>query len=458
MSFPSTIKSPNEELYWRLMKELVAVKELVVVNVGNIDGRAYLHPKDLDSLQIDQFDYVQLKNEFEDWGACQVIASDEVELGTIAVDASVLDGANIGDGDQVEVTKADVAEAIVSLKLGVEPMAGQTPEECVIYIAENFDELAAKLRNRPMFNGLSLGWTDAGCGAVKVRFLEADPKLQNEVVGIIDPSGREVEISIVPSTEMSFNAVLVLDVSGSMGRKDMLVKNIAGAVEGLKRGLVDSPELSAILDEFQDGTKVSRVKAAALATMLFLSLKISKGWGEQVVVYSFAGEVDQFKIQDPEKGETPVIRCVGETKKAGIEAILEYVVSKCSSESGLTFLSGAIKAAYDSLESFEQNPVTGMRNPTMIVVLTDGTPNKGNGLGVNPIPIVKEMAAQYPDSVLYTIGLGEADHLLLKALAEIGKGSNLPASDLGELWKYYDSLAQNFQMAIKTSMKAEEEE
>ncbi|MHA2369803.1 MAG: hypothetical protein ACXADX_13375 [Candidatus Hodarchaeales archaeon] len=429
------------------------MKQLIVVNVGSIDGRAYLHPEDLKSLDIDPFDYLQLKNEFEDWGACQILSSEEVERGTIAVDSSVLDGANIGDGDQVEVSKAEVAEAIVSLRLGVEPMAGQEPETVVLYIAEHFDELAGKLRNRPMFNGLSIGWTDAGCGAVRIRFLESQPKLEEETVGIIDPSGREVQIDIVPSTEMSFNAVLVLDVSGSMGRKDMLVKNIAGAVEGLKRGLADSPELAAILDEYQDGTKVSRIKAAALATMLFLSLKISKGWGEQVTVFSFAGEVDQFKIQDPEKGETPVIKCVGETKKAGIEAILEYVVEKCSSESGLTFLSGSIKEAYESLEFFEINPVTGQRNPTMIVVLTDGAPNKGGDLGVNPIPIVKEMAANYPDSVLYTIGLGEADHLLLKAMAEIGRGSNLPAADLGELWKYYDSLAQNFQMAIKTSMK-----
>lgn len=427
--------------------------EFVVVNVGSVDGRAYLHPKDLQSLSLDPFDYIQLKNEFEDWGACQILASDEVETGTVAVDASVLDGANIGDGDQVEVSKAEVAEAIVSLRLGVEPMAGQEPETVVLYIAENFDELAGKLRNRPMFNGLSIGWTDAGCGAVKIRFLDSQPKLGEEMVGIIDPSGREVQIDIVPSTEMSFNAVLVLDVSGSMGRKDMLVKNIAGAVEGLKRGLVDSPELTAILDEFQDGTKVSRIKAAALATMLFLSLKISKGWGEQVTVFSFAGDVDQFMIQDSEKGETPVIKCVGETKKAGIEAILEYVVAKCSGESGLTFLSGAIKAAYESMEFFDKNPVTEQRNPTMIIVLTDGAPNKGGDLGVNPIPVVKEMAAQYPDSVLYTIGLGEADHLLLRAMGEIGRGSNLPAADLGELWKYYDSLAQNFQMAIKTSMK-----
>ncbi len=434
------------------------MSEFVVVNVGSIDGRAYLHPKDLESANIDPFDYVQFTNEFEDWGACQVLASDEVEQGSIAVDASVLDGANVGDGDHVEITKAEVAEAMGSLKLGVEPMAGQTPEECILFIAENWENFAGKLRNRPMFNGLVIGWTDAECGAIKIRFLESNPKLKDQTIGIIDPSGREVEIDIVPSTEMSFNAVLVLDVSGSMGRKDMLVKNIAGAVEGLKRGLVDSPELSAILDEFQDGKKVSRVKAAALATMLFLSLKISKGWGEQVVVYSFAADVDQFKIEDPKKGESSVISCVGETKKAGIEAILEYVVAKCSAESGLTYLSGAMKEGYDSIEFFEPNPATGKRNPTMIVVLTDGVPNKGNGLGVNPIPIVKEYAAKYPDSVLYTIGLGEADHLLLKAIAEIGRGSNLPASDLGELWKYYDSLAQNFQMAIKMTMKEEDEE
>ncbi|NIU87680.1 MAG: hypothetical protein GWN56_10485, partial [Nitrosopumilaceae archaeon] len=62
---------------------------LNVVNVGNIEGRAYLHPDDIELLSINEFDYVKMVTEWEDWGAVQILSSDEVEKGTIAVDDSV---------------------------------------------------------------------------------------------------------------------------------------------------------------------------------------------------------------------------------------------------------------------------------------------------------------------------------------------------------------------------------
>ena len=174
---------------------------------------------------------------------------------------------------------------------------------------------------------------------------------------------------------------------------------------------------------------------------------MSKGWGEQIQVISFASEVENFI---PEGSENPVISTVGEMKQEGIEAIVDYVAKKCSEGSGMTFLSGAIKSAYESIEAFDLRE-SGGKNPTMIVCLTDGTPNKGNGVGLNPVPVVKEYAAKYPESVLYTIGLGEADNHLLKTLAGLGRGNFFAANDLGELWLYYDNLAKSFQMAIKTT-------
>ena len=46
--------------------------------------------------------------------------------------------------------------------------------------------------------------------------MSPEPPIQEGEIGNVDPTGREVEINIIPFTEMSFNAVLVLDVSGSM--------------------------------------------------------------------------------------------------------------------------------------------------------------------------------------------------------------------------------------------------
>jgi uncharacterized protein YegL len=424
--------------------------KLTVVNVGQIEGRAYMHPANIEMIEnLEEFDYVKVSTEWEDWGAVQILSSDEVEEGTIAIDDSVLTSANISDGDIVEVEPAEMAAGIKSIKLGIEPLAGQEVEEAILWIATEFEELSNLLRNRPVFAGLQITWEDCPIGALTVRFLGAEPPIDVGKIGIVDPTGREVEINIVPFTEMSFNAVLVLDVSGSMSKKDMKVQNISGALEGLKKGLEESNELSLFIERFQEGKKVSRVDAAAMAIMLFMSLKIAKGWGEQIQLITFSGEVDQFSLED-----VPVISCVGETKKAGIESIIDHVVKKTEESTGLTFLSGAINEAYNCIGNFDENPNISRRNPTMIIVLTDGNPNKGNGLGVNPIPIVRKQVEDHPEVVLYAIGLGEADRLMLRRVGEIGRGGSLMADDLETLIDFYDSLAQNFQMVVK--MKKQE--
>ncbi|MBN1329009.1 MAG: VWA domain-containing protein [Candidatus Heimdallarchaeota archaeon] len=424
--------------------------DVSVINVGEIDGRAYMNKRDMTRLGVDDFDIIQLINEFEDSCAVQVLENDEVEAETIAVDNGILDSANISDGDRVNVRKALIKkEAITRVKFGIEPLEGQPVEECISYILENFDEMTSVIRNRPIYRNLQVDWPDAGCGHVKISFLESTPEMEGDEVGIIDPSGKEVEVQLVPASEMSFNAVLVLDVSGSMSKEDMIVRGTGTAIEGLRRGLKGGRDLDSLLDEF-DEKKVSRIKGAALATLLFLSQKVSRGWGEQLAILSFAGDVDIFEVEYGSSGSTPIISCTGEAKSAGLEVIAEYVSKRCSKGGGLTFMSGALQQAYEMTSRFEPNSITGKINPTMIVLLTDGQPNKGNGLGINPVPIVRKCARDYPNTVLYTIGLGEADNRLLKRLSEIGRGEFYEATDLGELTKFYDLLARRFMIALKT--------
>ena len=62
-----------------------------------------------------------------------------------------------------------------------------------------------------------------------------------------------------------------------------------------------------------------------MAIMLFMSLKIAKGWGEQIQVLTFSGEVEPYELNG-----SKVIQAVGETKKAGIEGIIDHLVKKTS--------------------------------------------------------------------------------------------------------------------------------
>ena len=419
---------------------------LTIVNAGDIDGRAYLNQQDLEAFDLEEFDYIRIQTEYEDWAGVQILASEDVDSGYIAVDSAVLDSSNLNDGDLVELLRAEV-QGLKAVKLGIEPLGGQEVETSILWIANNFDKLTSVLKNRVVYAGLGINWPDAEVGAIKIRFLDSDPSLGSDELGIIDPTGREIKLDIVPFTEMAFNAILVLDVSGSMTKRDMKVRNISGALEGLRKGLELTPSLEEFISRFGEGEKVSRAEAAAMAIMLFLSLKIAKGWGEQVQIITFANEIEHFMLNGQK-----VIKCVGEAKKAGIESIISYVVDKSQSSSGLTFLSGALKTAFDSIENFSINQAIQKQNPTMIIILTDGVPNKGGeskDLPVNPVPVLKNRIAEYLHVVTYMIGLGEADLLMLKRLGEIGRGGSLMAEDMESLVKFYDSLAHNFQITVK---------
>ena len=251
---------------------------LTIVNAGDIDGRAYLNQQDLEAFDLEEFDYIRIQTEYEDWAGVQILASEDVDSGYIAVDSAVLDSSNLNDGDLVELLRAEV-QGLKAVKLGIEPLGGQEVETSILWIANNFDKLTSVLKNRVVYAGLGINWPDAEVGAIKIRFLDSDPSLGSDELGIIDPTGREIKLDIVPFTEMAFNAILVLDVSGSMTKRDMKVRNISGALEGLRKGLELTPSLEEFISRFGEGEKVSRAEAAAMAIMLFLSLKIAKGWG-----------------------------------------------------------------------------------------------------------------------------------------------------------------------------------
>lgn len=413
-----------------------------------------MNQQDMNQLGVDDFDVVQFLNEFEDSGACQIQAGDTCEAGYLILDSAVMDSSNVSEGDTITVRKIQAKGGINTVQIGVQSMATQATEDTVVWVAEHAGELANLLRKRPIYRNLEIDWRDAECGHVKLRVMGTKPELQADDVAIIDPTGHEILFEIVPAVDMTFNAILLLDVSGSMQKEDLKVHDVDGAVEGLKKGLQDSEHLKQFLLPIEEGAWTSRIRAAALSTLLFLSLKIGRGWGESVQIFGFADDVEQLTVTDPAGSETGVIKCTGEMKSANLEAMANYVMTKCDEASGLTAMSPALKRAAQAIENFAVNPKTGNQNPVMIVLLTDGQPNKGDdgaGIPVNPVPVVKQDIATKPGVVLYCIGIGEADDAQLQRLAELGRGEYFKADSFADLWKNYDTLAQRFAIAAQST-------
>ncbi|GAB4312720.1 MAG: hypothetical protein Kow0069_13530 [Promethearchaeota archaeon] len=424
-----------------------------LVDGGNLDGRGQLNPATMQKLGADEFDVVKFINEFEDWGACQVTANPACEEGFIILDSAVMDSSNVSEGDVLTLQKVDARGGIEQVRIGVQSMGETSTEDSVIWVAEHAGELANLLRKRPIYKNLRIDWRNAEPGHLQLRILRTKPELDPEEVAIVDPTGHEVLMEITPAVDMTFNAILLLDVSGSMQKEDLRVKDADGAIEGLKKGLSDSEALREFLMPVEEGAWISRIRGAALSTLLYLSLKIGRGWGENVQIFAFADDVEQLTVVDPSGKESGVIQCTGAMKSANLETIAKYVVEKCGEASGLTAMSVALNQALQALNDFPVNPRSGNQNPCMIVMLTDGQPNKGDddeGIPVNPIPVARKLAA-VPGVVLYCVGIGEADDALMTKLAETGRGEYFKADSFAELWKNYDTLAQRFAIAANVT-------
>lgn len=424
-----------------------------VIEAGDIDGRAYLHPADMKALKLDELDIVVFTNEYEDMGAAQVLANKDCEQGFIMIDSSTLDSANISPAEEVIVKKTVPRGGIREVQIGVEPMGSQPTEKAVVWVAENAAELASLLKKRPIFRNLEVDWRDSAMGHLKLKIIQTKPPIKAGQTAVIDPTGQEIVFEIVPATDMSFNAILCIDVSGSMLKEDLLVKDVDGAIEGLRRGFEETKDLKRFLDQFREGDKVSRIASAAMATLLYMSLKIGRGWGENVQLITFGDDVEVLEVEGKNGTMSPIIECTGEMRELNLNTVAWYVIEKCKNATGLTAMSVALKVAGEQVSYFPKNKRTGKRNPTMIVLLSDGNPNKGDeveNVPVNPIPVAKKIFGN-ENLVLYTIGLGEADDAVMSRLARLGRGEFFRANSFAELWRFYDILAQKFSMVTRAS-------
>ncbi|MHA1792645.1 MAG: VWA domain-containing protein [Promethearchaeota archaeon] len=425
--------------------------QLEIIEAGETDGRAFMNADDMRSLGIDDLDVVVFVNEYDDWGAAQVIGRDDCEKGYIMVDSLTLDSANMSDGDAVEVSKSTPKGGITEVQIGVEPMAGQSTEQSVIWVAEHASEMTIILKNRPVFRNLEINWRDADIGHLKLKIIQTNPPINAGETAIIDPTGHEIVFEIIPAVDMSFNAILCIDVSGSMLKEDLLVRDVDGAIEGLRRGFEQTKDLQRFLDQFREGDNVSRIASAVLATLLYLSLKIGRGWGENVQLITFGDDVEVLEVEKKSGNMSSVIECTGEMRELNLNTIAYYVVDRAKKATGLTAMSVALKITAEQIKFFPKNPKTGKQNPTMIVILSDGNPNKGDeaeNIPVNPIPIVKKYLMR-EDVVIYAIGLGEADDTMMGKIAELGRGEYFRATNFQELWRFYDMLAQKFSIATR---------
>jgi len=422
--------------------------EFKVIDGGDLKGYVYMNPEDMSALGLTTLSVIIFEDAIGNIGAGQVRKNDNVELGTILVDKFILEGSHIKHGDVVTIRKYDKEiVGIERVEFVLEPLSPElTGEELKALAEEHIASLKSILDNRIVFPGMEVYWSDVG---IVVHIVPIKPKLKGDELGLLSWEAIEYVFGIKGIAER-FNAILLIDTSGSMKREDLIVRNIATVIENLKDYARNDPLFQAFLSQFKEGKNVSRISGAALAAQLYLHRKIERGFGEKVAVVTFSKDAKELVFR-PHDSNTlvPWVSCKGEGAEIGIKVVSRFIIERCQKASGLTNMGAALEKAAQIIPTFPPNQ-NGKRFPVMILMLTDGIPTTGR----NPIDVVNEHFAYSKDIVIYTLGIGQADEIdedLLKEIANLGHGEFSHCDDLGELMDWFDKLAQRFTRVLSTS-------
>ncbi len=426
-----------------------------ILNGGSLDGQAMMNRQDMTTRELEDFDVVIIVINGGIKAAAQVVSSENCSPGAILVDEDVIASLAIAEGTDIDVQKMAPKGGISEVQISVDSRGEVPIEAAIVWVSEHVGGLQKLLKRRPVFKGLELSWKDAEICPLHLRVIGTKPSIGDGDVAIIDSSGMEVLFDLVPAKEMGFNTILCIDVSGSMQNADFVVQDVSSIIDFLKGEYAMAAHLEEFFNQFQDGATVSRISSAAAASLLYLSLKAKRGLGESVQVVAFGDDVEVLEMENAEGEMSPVIECSGKLRDLNLNTLAYYITDKAKSAVGLTSMSVALKIAAEQIPHFPMNPRTGRPDPTMVILLSDGNPNKGDeagGIPVNPIPVAREFLAK-EGVVIFTIGLGEADDLLMEKLGrEVGRGDYLKATSLLQLWRFYDELANKYSISIK-SMK-----
>lgn len=390
-------------------------------------GYAFLSPRSIASLSMRPNDIIVFEDALTGAiGAAKVNMREDVEDNKMVIDAEILEASGIGSFEVEIKQNFRPVIPLQSVDLGISPIQGENMWETISMARQNADRIKMWLANYVIFKGIKLRWKEANTAC---QLLDCVPSLEGDVFAAITPT---TTLTLKPTGLITFNAILIIDISRSMMARDVQVVNVAPAIEGIKAAM-ESKEIQTFMKNFKEGVAVPRRMSAAFAAILFLSEKVGRGFGEKVSIIRFADDADIINFS----GKVYMDSASG--KKGVLEEAARKIVDLIGNAYGqATNMGIAMKRAQEVLTQFDPN------QPTMIVLLTDGVPTDGNDF----FTAIQEFS-ENPNVVLYIIGLGNPDDEAMKHATALCGGEYFKPNDSGELLVWYSKRARDLQVKLK---------
>ena len=405
---------------------------LEVQSQPNLMGYTLVSPRTQHTLSLVQDNVLAFEDELTGAiGAGKVEILESVPDNTIIIDSEILEASGIGSFD-IKVSK-NVRPIIPlqNISLGISPISGENVWEIISTARQNVDSLKGWLANYIIFKGIKLRWNAVN---IACSILATTPDLTGDILAQVN---ENTAINLSPTGLVPFNAILIIDISRSMMARDVLIRNIAPAIEGIKAAM-ESREIQEFLKHFKEGVNVPRRISAAFAAVLFLSEKVGRGFGEKVSIIRFADEAQLLPFGNSFYMDS------ASGKKGVLEDAARMVVDRIGNAYGQsTNMSSAMVKAHQVLTEFDKMSL-GNPQPTMIVLLTDGVPTDPERF-LKSIKVFTEM----PNVILYIVGLGNPDRELMTRASHLCGGEYFEPADAGELLIWYSKRARDLTIKMK---------
>ncbi|MFX1450514.1 MAG: VWA domain-containing protein [Promethearchaeota archaeon] len=386
------------------------------------------------SLEVEEGTIVTFEDELIGaWGAGYIVVDENLPNEIIEIEDEIFEATGIGSHEVVVRRNDKAVIPLQSLELGISPISGEDMWNTITMVRNNQDRMKAWLSQFLIFKGLKLGWREANAA---INILSTVPELKGEVLAAPKMTSS---LNLKAEGLITFNAILVLDISASMLAPDMPCINVAPAVEGIKAAM-DNEVVRNFLAQFREGRNMPRRLGAAFAALLFLAEKVGRGFGEKVSVIRFADGAEVLDFDGPffdsASGKHGIL------EQAAIE-----IVEKIGKYKGLATNMGEamLKAreVLDIYESIERD------KPCMLVLLTDGYPTDEPKF----VQVINQFFVGNPNVVTYIVGIGNTNIKLMNDIAVRCGGEFFQPKDMGELLVWYSKRARDLVVKLKGGRK-----
>ncbi len=416
-------------------KPIVKVDQLdlnVKITSFGIGSTVSMNKRNCLSLQVNDGDIVTFEDELIGaWGAGYIKIKESLPKDVIEIEDEIFEATGIGSTEVVVRRNDKTVIPLQSLELGISPIMGENMWDTITFVRNHKDELKRWLSQFLIFKGLKLRWKDANAA---INILSTIPDLKGEILAAPKMTSS---LQLKPEGLITFNAILIIDISASMLAPDMMCSNIAPAVEGI-RASMENEEVKTFLARFKEGVNVPRRLGAAFAALLFLAEKVGRGFGEKVSIIRFADHSEALDFNGPFFDSA--------SGKHGIlEQAANQIVEKIGNYKGLaTNMAPAFEEAKRVLDVFSSLESESSK-PCMVVLLTDGHPTDQDQF----LQVINQNFIGNSNVVLYIVGIGNTNQKLMTDIAVRCGGEFFQPENMGELLIWYSKRARDLIVKLK---------